>query len=246
MPNTARASTDAPATTPGACVVCGATELRCVDVLPPELIEAWQLSPEESAYVNRQQGRHCAHCGSTLRCMALATAIMRLYRWEGRFADFVASPGAARLDVLEVNEAGGLTAFLARMPRRQLASFPAVDMRALPFADGSFDLVVHSDTLEHVPSPGGGLAECRRVLRDGGACAFTVPLVLDRLTRSRDGLPPSFHGAPGAPDRYLVHTEFGSDAWRYVFAAGFAECRLVALEPPAAFAITAIRGPSAR
>jgi hypothetical protein len=78
------------------------------------------------------------------------------------------------------------------------------------------------------------------VLRDDGACAFTVPIVVDRLSRSRAGLPPSYHGAPQAADRFLVHTEFGSDVWQLVFRSGFAECRMVALDHPAAHAIVAL------
>jgi len=114
-------------------------------------------------------------------------------------------------------------------------------MQRLPHADESFDLVVHSDTLEHVPDPVRGLAECRRVLRDGGACVFTVPIIVGRLTRSRAGLPPSYHGEAAKGDAYLVHTEFGADAWRWPLAAGFADCRIVSLEHPAAHALIAIR-----
>ena len=51
-------------------------------------------------------------------------------------------------------------------------------------ASGTYDLVVHSDTLEHVPDPVRALQECRRVLRPLGACCFTVPIVVGRLTRS--------------------------------------------------------------
>jgi SAM-dependent methyltransferase len=113
-------------------------------------------------------------------------------------------------------------------------------MTALPFADGAFDVVVHSDTLEHVPRPVRGLAECRRVLRPGGFCAFTVPMVVGRLTVSREGLPPSYHGSPSNPADCLVHTEYGADAWGHVVRAGFAECRLFALEHPAAHALVGV------
>ena len=220
------------------CRVCGHGELRDVDVLSAALLEQWQLSGAEAAYVNRQQGRHCPRCRSTLRCMALAGAILRLLGAQGTFAEAVASQAARRLRVLEINEAGGLSAYLARLPHRQLAAFPATDMQALPYGDGAFDLVVHSDTLEHVPDPLQGLRECRRVLAGGGACAFTVPTIVGRLTRSRAGLPPSHHGTAADGDGYLVHTEFGADVWRWVLAAGFAECRVVDLEAPAAHAWT--------
>ena len=223
------------------CIVCGADDLRDVDVLPPALVAQWELAPAEVAYVNRQQGRHCGRCRSTLRCMALATAILRFCGAMGTFSDFVRTDGARRLRILEINEAGGVSAYLAQLPDRVFAAFPQVDMQALPHADGTFDLVVHSDTLEHVPDPLRGLAECRRVLREGGACIFTVPAVVGRLTRSRVGLSPSYHGTPADGDGYLVHTEFGADAWRWPLAAGFTECRVIGIEPPAAHAWTAVR-----
>jgi len=236
------AERDAPVTgAPERCLVCGGAELARVEVLPATLAAEWALSADEVAYVDRQQGFHCRACRSTLRCMALARALQRLYDAAPPFADFAAGPRARALRVLEINEAGGLSRFLAPLPFRTLAAFPAVDMQALPYADRSFDLVVHSDTLEHVPDPLAGLAECRRVLRDGGACAFTVPMIVGRLTQGRAGKPPSFHGTPADGEGYRVHTEFGADAWRTVLAAGFAECRIVALDAPAALAFVAIR-----
>jgi SAM-dependent methyltransferase len=223
------------------CLVCGAGRLCEVEVLSPALIEAWELAPDEVAYVNAQQGRHCADCRSTLRCMALAQAILRFHGASGNFAQFARSDAAQRLRVLEINEAGGLSAYLARLPGRTFASFPQVDLQALPYADASFDMVVHSDTLEHVPDPVRGLAECRRVLRNGGACIFTVPIVVGRLTRSRAGLAPSYHGTAADGQGYLVRTEFGADVWRWPLAAGFSECRVITVEPPSAHAWTAIR-----
>jgi SAM-dependent methyltransferase len=207
----------------------------------PGLIAEWGISPEEAAYIDRQQGTACADCGANLRSMALAGAVMRGFGFGGTFQTFVRSPLAAPLRALEVNEAGGLTPFLRQLPGHRLVAYPDVDMMALPFANGAFDLVVHSDTLEHVPEPVRGLAECRRVLRPGGACAFTVPMVVGRLSASREGLPPSYHGNPTNPADCRVYTEYGADAWKDVIRAGFAECRIVALEYPAAQALVGVK-----
>jgi SAM-dependent methyltransferase len=223
------------------CAVCGSEELHYVPELTDALIREWELSADEADYVNRQQGLQCVRCGSTLRCMVLATALLRHFGDTGTFADFSATPTAQHLRVLQINEAGGVAPYLARWPGHVFAGYPEVDMQHLPHADKSFDLVVHSDTLEHVPDPVRGLAECRRVLRDGGACVFTVPIIVGRLTRSREGRPPSHHGEAAKGDAYLVHTEFGADAWRWPLAAGFAECRIVSLEHPDAHALIAIR-----
>jgi len=118
------------------------------------------------------------------------------------------------LRVLEVNEAGTLTKFLAKMTRRVLACYPQVDMQAMPYANNHFDLVVHSDTLEHVLDPVKALSECHRVLKPGGFCCFTIPIVFGRLTRSRRGLPASYHGREDDKlNDYVVATEYGSDFW---------------------------------
>ena len=49
------------------------------------------------------------------------------------------------------------------------------DALDLPFADGTFDWVVASEILEHVPDDDRAIAELVRVLRPGGTLAVTVP-----------------------------------------------------------------------
>jgi SAM-dependent methyltransferase len=48
---------------------------------------------------------------------------------------------------------------------------------ALPLRDASFDVVLCTQVLEHVPEPSAVLAECFRVLERGGKLALTVPLL---------------------------------------------------------------------
>lgn len=227
------------------CVCCGHSGLTSTAVLWPELINAWRIAAYEVAYIDRQQGTACPRCGNNLRAMALAQAIMNLYGFVGYFSDFVESAPAQRLRILELNPAGQLSGYLARIPGHVLASYPGVDMMALPYVDHTFDLVLHSDTLEHVPQPVRGLAECHRVLRPNGFCAFTIPIIVDRLTLSRAGMPPSYHGNPAVSQAdFVVHTEYGSDAWKHVVLAGFRECRIFAFEFPAAQALIAVKGAS--
>jgi SAM-dependent methyltransferase len=204
------------------------------------LVAEWQLSPYEVDYVNRQQGFCCTACGNNLRSLALAGAILTTYNFTGTLAQFVESDIGRTLKVLEVNEAGGLSPTLKRMPNHQLVSYPEYDMTNLSFESDSFDLVIHSDTLEHVPNPERGLSECRRVLRSVGKCIFTVPIIVDRMTRSRTGLAPSYHGQSGVPaDDQVVCTEFGADVWKAVLKAGFNSCEIFSFEYPAALAIIA-------
>ena len=49
------------------------------------------------------------------------------------------------------------------------------DVLSLPFATGSFDHVIASEILEHVPEDERGMAEIMRVLKPGGTAAITVP-----------------------------------------------------------------------
>jgi ubiquinone/menaquinone biosynthesis C-methylase UbiE len=51
----------------------------------------------------------------------------------------------------------------------------AGDARALPFADGSFDVVVASEIFEHVDDDECAMLECARVLRRDGVLALSVP-----------------------------------------------------------------------
>ena len=54
-------------------------------------------------------------------------------------------------------------------------SFTQGDVSRLPFAAGSFDRVVCTEVLEHVPDDRALLAELVRVLRPGGVLAVSVP-----------------------------------------------------------------------
>jgi SAM-dependent methyltransferase len=115
-------------------------------------------------------------------------------------------------------------------------------MQRMSFTDSSIDVLIHSDTLEHVPDSKTALCECRRVLKSRGHLFYTVPIVIGRLTRTRRGLPPSYHGTAGAKrEDYIVQTEYGADFWCEIFDAGFREVSLTSLIFPASVAIHAIK-----
>lgn len=225
---------------PRVCSVCGGKDFSYREVLWQELVNDWQLAPFEVDYINRQQGICCAGCGNNLRSMALADAILYTYNYPGVLVKFVESDLAKTLKVLEINEAGGLSSLLKKLPNHQLACYPEHDMTNLSYKPGTFDLVLHSDTLEHVPNPVAGLSECRRVLKKRGRCIFTVPIIIGRLTRSRAGLKNSYHGAQDyLGGDYVVHTEFGADMWRFAIEAGFTSTRIHCFEYPSGLAIEA-------
>jgi SAM-dependent methyltransferase len=71
---------------------------------------------------------------------------------------------------------------------------PAVgaDVRCLPFADGTFDVVVSNSTLDHFATPEDivrSLRELRRVLRDGGQLIVTLDNLANPVIALRSLLP---------------------------------------------------------
>jgi len=205
-------------------------------VLWPELVEEWAIGLEEVAYIDRQQGTKCLSCGTSLRGTALATAILRHLGQDSTLDQMV----APQLKILDINGCDGVSNALRRLPGYDRHDHPEVDMHAMPFADAAYDLVIHSDTLEHVADPVLALRECLRVVSSHGAVIFTVPMIVGRLSRSRAGLKESYHGAPSFADRkdFVVHTEFGADCWTYALRAGASSVTITTTEYPTAQALT--------
>lgn len=221
------------------CSICGHSDFAQHSVLWPELINEWQLSPHEADYVERQQGMRCTCCGSNLRGVALGFAIGEVLKTSLSLTEYSKSADARNLRILDMNGTS-ISSIFQSLPHYVRADYPQIDMHSMPYKDGEFDLVVHSDTLEHVPNPVHALVECHRVLRPAGHLCYTVPIVVGRLSRSRCGLSPSDHGkAVDKRSDYLVNTEFGVDAWTYPLLAGFRAVRLSTLMYPSAIAISA-------
>jgi ubiquinone/menaquinone biosynthesis C-methylase UbiE len=86
----------------------------------------------------------------------------------------------------------------ARLQERQsVAELQVADVRAMPYADHSFDLVIDFGTCHHIASPEAALREIVRVLRPGGL--FVAETVTSQLLshpfRSRGQRLP-WHEAP--------------------------------------------------
>jgi SAM-dependent methyltransferase len=133
------------------------------------------------------------------------------------------------LTVAEINAAGNLHPFLAKLPSLRYSEYgstqpeiPSEDLQDLSYEEASFDVVLNSDVLEHVPDVVRALAEIRRVLKPDGLHIFSVPVVWNQphsrlRAEIRNGqlehlLPPSHHGdAKAGKNDLLVFHEFGRD-----------------------------------
>ncbi|MFT4125023.1 MAG: class I SAM-dependent methyltransferase [Gordonia sp. (in: high G+C Gram-positive bacteria)] len=78
----------------------------------------------------------------------------------------------------DMSDVGGMfDAMIAegQVPASAKARAEVGDALRLPYADNSFDVVLMSEILEHIPSDTAAMAEMVRVLRPGGLAAVTVP-----------------------------------------------------------------------
>ena len=220
------------------CIICGSSEFVDRKVLWPELAETWGLSTEEEAYINRQQGTHCSNCDNNLRAQALASAILSECGTNESFEAFVKQRASNRIKILSINTCGTLHKYLSRLRNHTLVEYPDYDMKNLSIEDNSYDLVLHSDSLEHIDNPHQALLECRRVLKPDGTCIYTVPIVVGRSSQGTAGKKVSYHGDPSQRNSdWVVHTEYGSDAWIQPIKAGFRSCAMHCFEYPSALAL---------
>jgi SAM-dependent methyltransferase len=93
------------------------------------------------------------------------------------------------------------------------------DMRALPFEDQSFESVIASHSVEHVPDPERAVAEAARVLMPTGVAVFVTP---NRLTFGRpDEIIDPYHYLEFDPQelRELCERSFGEVEVRGLFAS---------------------------
>lgn len=106
------------------------------------------------------------------------------------------------------------------------------DVENLSFADGSLDLIVSNEVLEHVPHPGQAFAECARVLRPGGRMIVTIPfsagapdsVVRAKMTKGgqiRYLMDAVYHGNPISDEGSLVYTDYGWDVLDMIRGCGF-------------------------
>ena len=124
--------------------------------------ELWSAVPEEP-------GPPPGHLVRFVRTLPPTGEALDLGAGDGRLS---AELRADRLTIADVSSVA-----LGRA-RRRLPAARAVELSPdgpLPLPDGSFDLVLSAETIEHVRDVQRFLSEARRVLRPGGILALTTP-----------------------------------------------------------------------
>lgn len=221
------------------CRVCGSRSHRGPPwKLADGLVDQWEIDARWRRMIERREGLRCGACGAVWRFRYLARVIMEelgaMEPGYTSFSEYAGSVHFQRLRVAEINGCGALHACLDRNPALAYSEYgsedpavPSEDLSRLSYGDGEFDLVLTSDTLEHLPDLPKALAEIERVLKPGGRHIFTVPVIWDgRKTRQRAAWegdrivhhhPPSYHGiwSEQRPDRLVFH-EFGDDVLDYL------------------------------
>lgn len=87
---------------------------------------------------------------------------------EGELAEWIGHATGARVAAIDQSDR------MVELARARGVDAAVGDVQDIPFADGSFDVVVAAWMLYHVPSPGRALAEITRVLRPAGRLVATT------------------------------------------------------------------------
>lgn len=123
-----------------------------------------------------------------------AERLLRLAAPRGteRAIDVACGPGTlARIFAPRVRWMGGLDLTPAMLERacreaaeRKLANFSAIrgNVLQMPFRDGTFDLVVTSYSIHHLPDPAAAIGDMSRVLKRGGKLAL-LDMIVSEDTR---------------------------------------------------------------
>lgn len=203
---------------------------------------------------NLRDSGACISCGATNRQRQVAWALLRLLS-DGR-GGCLSKLSTLKLRIFHAEAAGPIHQGLVgnpgyscsefigydRLPGEAVEGTRNEDVQNLSFGDNSFDLVITTDILEHVPDPYRAHREIFRVLRVGGYHLFTVPFlhaeVLDqeRCRVGPDGgiihlLEPQYHHDPLREGGALVYRLFAMEMLVRLAQIGFTAAMYDARSP---------------
>ena len=147
------------------------------------------------------------------------------------FVELLRDKDFLKLKIAEINACGALHSYLRMHPNLYYSEWfdgiapgelsdgvQSEDLQRLSYPDGRFDIILTSETLEHVPDPDKAWQEIHRTLKLGGYRIFTIPVLpaqLATVTRAKfvEGkrenlLAEVYHGAWVT---MFVYTDFGMD-----------------------------------
>ena len=171
----------------GTCSVCGYIgEYLFQEVIDDDLASTWKVNNRQRRDFDNRESLKCQSCGASLRIRNLARAIIEV---EGKGLASIKELSQAKSfqnkRIAEINNCGSIHDYLKLLPGLSYSEYnPSYrsmvrheDLLGLTYEDSSFDLVLTSDTLEHIPSTDGALKEIGRILKPGGHHIFTVPML---------------------------------------------------------------------
>ena len=95
-----------------------------------------------------------------------------------------------------------------RFYNKQGVEFLAIDAMKLPFADNSFETIVSIETIEHLERQEDFLAECKRVLKEGGVFVCSTPNRMMSIDEHRKINPYHVHELTATEFRELLSRFF--------------------------------------
>ena len=167
----------------------------------------------------------CSGCGSIPRERALALVLERRFPGWRDLSIHESSPGLRGISPKLRRECEGYveTQYFPDEPLgKTIRGFRNENLEVQTFGDGTFDVVVTQDVLEHVNEPEDVFAEIARTLKKDGAFVFTVPTYKQRVEsvrrarhhangRTEHFADPEYHGNPISEAGSLVTFHYGYD-----------------------------------
>jgi SAM-dependent methyltransferase len=168
----------------------------------------------------------CANCGSVPRERALALILNEIRPDWRQMSIHESSPSPRGISAKVAKEAAQYvgTQYMPDQPfGEKIGTYRNEDLQAQTFADGTFDIVLTLDVMEHVYEPAAAFTEIYRTLKPGGVYICTFPVRKGqvaawerRFEELPDGTrrhfkPPEIHGNPVSKEGSIVTVDWGYD-----------------------------------